>query len=89
MRKLLRSSPFRQVLRASEAEYKPEVHEQKFKSWWSRLNTLSSKPASKVYLAQLSNLFAYYNRQASDTTKVLLPPKAAHQLRLMAKQDHF
>jgi hypothetical protein len=70
MRKLLRCAPFSQVARSSAAEYRPEVHEQKFKSWWSRLNSLSSKPASKVYLAQLANLFAYYNRQVTDTTKV-------------------
>lgn len=70
MRKLLRSAPFSQVARSSAPEYRPELHEQKFKSWWSRLNSLSSKPASKVYLAQLANLFAYYNRQVSDTTKV-------------------
>jgi hypothetical protein len=52
-------------------EYRPEANDEKFKSWWSRLNSLSSKPASKVYLAQLSNLFAYYNRSTKDTTKVL------------------
>lgn len=71
MRKLLRSAPFKSVTtRAAVPEYRPEANDQKFKAWWSRLNSLSSKPASKVYLAQLSNLFAYYNRQVSDTTKV-------------------
>ncbi len=70
MRKLVRRVPFSTTLRGSTPEYRPEVHEQKFKSWWSRLNSLSSRPASKVYLAQLSNLFAYYNRQVEDTVKV-------------------
>lgn len=70
MRKLLRSTPFSQIARRTTPEYRPEVQEQKFKSWWSRLNSLSSKPSSKVYLAQLSNLFAYYNRQVTDSTKV-------------------
>ena len=70
MRKLVRSTPFLQTTRSSAYDYRPEAHEQKFKSWWSRLNSLSNKPASKVYLAQLSNLFAYYNRQASDNSKV-------------------
>lgn len=72
MRKLVRRMPFSQTLRASTPEYRPEVHEQKFKSWWTRLNSLSSKPTSKVYLAQLSNLFAFYNRQVDDTVKVVL-----------------
>lgn len=70
MRKLLRSTPFIQRTRSSAAEYNPEASDQKFKSWWNRLNNLSSKPASKVYLAQLANLFAYYNRQVTDNTKV-------------------
>lgn len=70
MRKLLRSTPFLQTARNSVPEYRPESNEQKFKGWWNRLNSLSSKPASKVYLAQLSNLFAYYNRQVSDSTSV-------------------
>ena len=71
MRKLLRSAPFSQITRAAVPEYRPEANDLKFKNWWARLNSLSSKPASKVYLAQLSNLFAYYNRQVTDTTKVL------------------
>ena len=70
MRKLLRTTPFTQVARSAVPEYRPEVNDQKFKNWWSRLNNLSSRPASKVYLAQLSNLFAYFNRQVTDTTKV-------------------
>ncbi len=70
MRKLLRSTPFSQVARSAVPEYRPEANDQKFKNWWSRLNSLSSRPASKVYLAQLSNLFAYFNRQVTDTTKV-------------------
>ena len=70
MRKLLRPAPFSQVARSAVPEYRPEVNDQKFKNWWSRLNNLSSRPASKVYLAQLSNLFAYFNRQVTDTTKV-------------------
>lgn len=70
MRQLLRSPAFRLPTRASVPEYRPEASEEKFKSWWSRLNSLSSKPASKVYLAQLSNLLAYYNRQVKDTTQV-------------------
>ena len=72
MRKLLRTTPFTQVARSAVPEYRPEVNDQKFKNWWSRLNNLSSRPASKVYLAQLSNLFAYFNRQVTDTTKVNL-----------------
>ena len=71
MRKLLRTARFSQVTRSSVPEYRPEVNDQKFKNWWSRLNNLSSRPASKVYLAQLSNLFAYFNRQVTDTTKVI------------------
>ena len=71
MRKLLRSTPFIQRTRCSAPEYNPEASDQKFKSWWSRLNNLSSKPASKVYLAQLANLFAYYNKQVTDNTKVV------------------
>jgi hypothetical protein len=76
MRKLLRSAPFSQMARAAVPEYRPEANDLKFKNWWSRLNSLSSKPASKVYLAQLSNLFAYYNRQVADTTKVLTLPSS-------------
>lgn len=74
MRKLLRSTPFLQKARSSAPEYRPEANEQKFKDWWGRLNNLSSKPSSKVYIAQLSNLFSYYNRQVSDNTKVPLTP---------------
>lgn len=70
MRKLLRPSTFNAVVRSSVPEYRPEANEEKFKSWWNRLNSLSSKPASKIYLAQLSNLLAYYNRTSKDTTKV-------------------
>lgn len=70
MRKLLRASTLNPFVRSSAPEYRPEVNEEKFKSWWTRLNNLSSRPASKVYLAQLSNLLAYYNRLAKDTTKV-------------------
>ena len=72
MRKLLRSTPFTQMVRSSVPEYRPEINDQKYKNWWSRLNNLSSRPASKVYLAQLSNLYAYFNRQVTDTTKVNL-----------------
>lgn len=74
MRKLLRPSTLNAVVRSSVPEYRPEANEEKFKSWWSRLNSLSSKPASKIYLAQLSNLLAYYNRTSKDTTKVTPPP---------------
>lgn len=70
MRKLLRTTPFMQVTRSSAPEYRPEANEQNFKNWWGRLNNLSSLPTSKVYLAQLSNLFAYFNKQVEDTTKV-------------------
>ena len=71
MRTLLRrTATFNANARASVPEYRPEANEEKFKSWWSRLNNLSSRPASKVYLAQLSNLLAYYNRQVKDTTQV-------------------
>lgn len=72
MRKLLRPSTLNAVVRSSVPEYRPEANEEKFKSWWSRLNNLSSKPASKIYLAQLSNLLAYYNRTSKDTTKVAI-----------------
>ncbi len=71
MRKLVRSNYLATAARSAVPEYRPEANEQKLKSWWGRLNSLSSRPASKVYLAQLSNLLAYYNRQVSDTTKVL------------------
>ena len=70
MRKLLRSAPFGQVARSAVPEYRPEAFDHKYKNWWSRLNNLSSRPASKVYLAQLSNLFAYFNRQVTDNTRV-------------------
>ena len=63
-----------QVTRSTAPEYRPEANEQNFKNWWGRLNNLSSLPTSKVYLAQLSNLFAYYNKQVEDTTKVELFP---------------
>jgi hypothetical protein len=71
MNKLLRASTLNKFVRASVPEYRPEANEEKFKSWWSRLNNLSSRPASKVYLAQLSNLLAYYNRQVKDTTQAI------------------
>ena len=71
MRKLLRTTPFVQKARSTAPAYRPEANEEKFKGWWSRLNSLSSKPASKVYLAQLANLFAYYNKQVTDNTKVV------------------
>jgi len=70
MRKLVRSCCFVSANRNAIPEYRPEANEQKLKNWWTRLNTLSSRPASKVYLAQLSNLLAYYNRTVTDTTKV-------------------
>jgi hypothetical protein len=69
MNKLLRTSAFKSFTRTVVPEYRPEANEEKFKSWWSRLNNLSSRPASKVYLAQLSNLLAYYNRPVKDTTQ--------------------
>ena len=72
MRKLLRASPFTQMARSAVPDFRPEANDQKFKNWWSRLNSLSSRPASKVYLAQLSNLFSYFNRQVTDTTKVAI-----------------
>ena len=72
--KLLRTTPFLQKARSSAPEYRPEANEQKFKEWWGRLNNLSNKPSSKVYIAQLSNLFSYYNKQVSDNTKVPLAP---------------
>ena len=74
MRKLLRSTPFAIKARSTAPAYRPEANDEKFKNWWGRLNNLSSKPASKVYLAQLSNLFAYYNKQVTDSTKVYMIP---------------
>ncbi len=76
MRTLLRRAAFQSTARAAVPEYRPEANEEKFKSWWSRLNNLSSKPASKVYLAQLSNLLAYYNRPVKDTTQVCLSTRS-------------
>lgn len=70
MRKLLRSNTLFTPIRSSVPTYNPEANDQKLKTWWNRLNSLSSRPASKVYLSQLSNLLAYYNRQVIDTTKV-------------------
>ncbi len=67
---MLRSQPFVQVVRSSVPEYRPEANEQKLKAWYARLNSLASKPASKVYVAQLSGLLAYYGRQVSDNSKV-------------------
>lgn len=72
MRKLLRSNTLFTPIRSSVPAYNPEANDQKLKTWWNRLNSLSSRPASKVYLSQLSNLLAYYNRQVNDTTKVHL-----------------
>jgi hypothetical protein len=37
------------------------------------LSNLASGPLSKGYLSQLQALLAYYNKQASDTTKVHSP----------------
>jgi hypothetical protein len=50
------------VTRNSIPEYRPETNTQNLKSWIARLTVLSSKPASKVYLAQLSGLIGYYNK---------------------------
>lgn len=72
MRSLLRSRPFSMVKRNAVPEYRPEANEQALKSWLARLSSLSSKPASKVYLAQLSGLIGYYNKQVSDITKVVV-----------------
>lgn len=62
MRSLLRNRPFSMVTRNSIPEYRPETNTQNLKSWIARLTVLSSKPASKVYLAQLSGLIGYYNK---------------------------
>ena len=38
------------------------------KSWSARLGTLATSPAAKMYVAQLSALMNYYNRQISENT---------------------
>ena len=59
-------------VRASVPEYRPEVADQQLRGWSARLSTLASSPASRMYLAQLSALMNYYNKQTSDSTKVSL-----------------
>lgn len=71
MRRLLRSKPFLMVARNSVPEYRPEANDTKCKNWLARLSSLSSKPASKVYLSQLSGLISYYNKTVTDTVKVI------------------
>ena len=70
MRNLLRPNALFNTIRSAVPVYNPEANDQKLKTWWNRLSQLSSKPASKVYLSQLSTLLAYYNRQVNDTSKV-------------------
>ena len=71
MRKLLRTTGFgSKAMRAAVPQYNPEANDAKFKAWWSRLSAIATTPASKVHVAQLSNLFAHYNRQVQDTTAV-------------------
>ena len=59
-------------MRAAVPQYNPEANEAKFKAWWGRLSAIATTPASKVHVAQLSNLLAHYNRTVHDTTAVLL-----------------
>ena len=70
MRRFLRPIQQQVVMRAAVPEYNPEANEQKFKTWWNRLSLISTCPASKVHLAQLANLLAYYNRTVHNTTAV-------------------
>ena len=71
MRRLLRPVASNTAkMRAAVPQYNPEANEQKFKAWWSRLSSIANTPASKVHVAQLSNLLAHYNRQVHDTTAV-------------------
>ena len=70
MQRLLRQRPFSMIARSTVPEYRPEVNDTKCKNWLARLTSLSSKPASKVYLSQLSGLIAYYNKTVTETAKV-------------------
>ena len=70
MRKFIRSTTFKTIGRNTQVAYNPEANDQKLRSWTSRLNSLATSQASKVYLGQLGALVNYYNRAAVDTTKV-------------------
>lgn len=60
-----------QFARNSVPEYRPQKNDQKYRNWSSRINNLSTLPASRGYLSQLQALLSYYNRQVADTTKVI------------------
>jgi len=89
MRKLLRTNNLFAPVRSSVPAYNPEANDQKLKTWWTRINGLSNRPASKVYLSQLSNLLAYYNRQVQDTTKVLFSNISADRLRSLEQKNNY
>lgn len=71
MRRFIKSAPIqKQFSRNVAAEYRPEKNDEVLRSWTSRLNNLSTQPASRGYLSQFQALLAYYNKQVNDTTKV-------------------
>jgi len=70
MRKLIRSLPLQVRGRNTQATYDPETNNQRLKNWTSRLSNLAASQTSKVYLSQLGALVNYYNRAATDNTKV-------------------
>lgn len=76
MRKFVRSVPLRAMGRSAQPAYNPEANDQRLKNWSTRLNALATSQASKVYLGQLGALVNYYNRAATDTTKVPVPRRS-------------
>ena len=72
MRKFIRSIPLQVTARNTQTAYDPETNNQRLKNWTSRLSNLAASQTSKVYLSQLGALVNYYNRAATDNTKVKL-----------------
>lgn len=70
MRRLVRTTPFQVVGRATQPAYNPEANDQKLKSWSNRLNNLATSQSSKLYLGQLGALLNYYNRLTHELSKV-------------------
>ncbi len=88
MKRFIRNQSFPRFTRFSVPEYKPEQNDQKFRNWNARLNTIASKPVTKVYLSQLGALMNYYNKQISDTSSVTYLLILAHRLECLASQNN-
>lgn len=71
MKRFIRNQSLFRFARNSVPDYKPEQNDQKLRNWNTRLNSLATKPITKVYLSQLGALLNYYNKQIADTTTVL------------------